>query len=111
MNSTLLVLTSAPDEPPAASCLALARNLREAGRDVELLLLQDAVLLATLDRAPGGVALDELAGKGIRFLVLEDDLRLRGFGKADVRRSGELVSYRTAVRRMAGEGTAVKGCF
>ncbi len=42
----LLVLTAAPEEVRTASRLRLARTLRQAGNDVEVLLLQDAVLLA-----------------------------------------------------------------
>jgi sulfur relay protein TusB/DsrH len=111
VKTTLLVLTAAPDEPRAASCLRLARTVRQAGRDVEVLLLQDAVLLV-IQRAPDGESpLDQAGTEGIRFLVLEDDLRLRGFGKDDLGEGTQLVTYRAAIRRMAEEGTSVKGSF
>ncbi len=111
MESTLLVLTATPDEPRTASCLRLARSLRHAGNDVEVLLLQDAVLLAIQRSDGGGHRLAQGLGEGLRFLVLEDDLRLRGFGKDDLCQSAELVTYRTAIRRMAQEDASVKGCF
>jgi len=111
MQPTLLVLAAAPEEPRTASCLRLARTLRQAGNDVEVLLLQDAVLLPTQRTTPGKIGAYELISAGVRFLVLEDDLRLRGFGKDDLRGSVRLVSYRAAIRRMAEEGTAVTGCF
>lgn len=111
METTLLVLTAAPDEPRTASCLRLAGTLRQAGRDVEVLLLQDAVLLPTQRSADGKSLFDEVIGEGVRFLILEDDLRLRGFGKDDLRQSAQLVTYQTAVRRMTQEGASVKGCF
>ena len=111
METTLLVLTGAPDEPRAASCLELARTLREAGNDVEVLLMQDAVLLPTQRSASGGSTFAEVLREGVRFLVLEDDLRLRGFGNDDVGESAQPVTYRAAIRRMAEAGTIVKGCF
>ncbi len=111
MESTLLVLTAAPEEVRTASCLRLARTLRQAGNDVEVLLLQDAVLLAVQRSAGGGHPLEGVLRAGVRFLVLEDDLRLRGFGKDDLGDSAQLASYRAAIRRMAEAGTAVKGCF
>lgn len=107
----MLVLTAAPGEPRTISCLRLARTLREAGNDVEVLLMQDAVLLPTQRSAPGGSTFAEVLREGARFLVLEDDLRLRGFGKDDLGDSASLVTYRTAIRRMAVGGTGVKGCF
>lgn len=111
MKTTLLVLTAAPDEIRAASCLRLARTLRQAGKDIEVLLLQDAVLLVTQRSPDGESPLDDAAREGVRFLVLEDDLRLRGFGKDDLGEGTQLVTYRAAIRRMAEEGTSVKGCF
>lgn len=111
MESTLLVLTAAPDEPRTISCLRLARALRQAGKDVEVLLLQDAVLLPTQRSASGGSIFAEVLREGVRFLVLEDDLRLRSFGKDDVGESAQPVTYRAAIRRMAEAGTIVKGCF
>jgi len=111
MESTLLVLMAAPEEPRTASCLGLARTLRQAGKEVEVLLLQDAVLLPTQRLVDGGSLFDEVIGQGVRFLVLEDDLRLRGFGKDDLGESAQLTTYRGAIRRMAEAGTAVKGCF
>ncbi len=110
MESTLLVLTAAPDEPRTISCLRLARALRQAGKDVEVLLLQDAVLLATQRPAVGG-STSEVPREGVRFLVLEDDLRLRGFGKDDLTESAQLTTYRAAISRMTEAGTSVKGCF
>ncbi len=111
MESTLLVLAAAPAEQRTASCLRLACTLRQSGNDVEVLLLQDAVLLAIQRAGGGGHPLAEGSVKGVRFLVLDDDLRLRGFGKDDLADSAQLVTYRTAVRRMTQEGTSVKGCF
>lgn len=111
MQSALLVLTAAPEEPRTASCLRLARTLRQAGKEVEVLLLQDAVLLPTQRSAGGESLFDEVIGEGVRFLVLEDDLRLRGFGKDGLRQAAQLVTYRTAVRQMTQEGASVKGCF
>jgi sulfur relay protein TusB/DsrH len=111
VESTLLVLTAAPEEPRTASCLRLARALRQAGSDVEVLLLQDAVLLPTQHSSEGGSPLDELISQGVRFHVLEDDLWLRGFGKDDLGDSASLVTYRAAIRRMAEQGTFVKGAF
>jgi sulfur relay protein TusB/DsrH len=111
METTLLVLTAAPDESRTASCLELARALRQAGKDVEVLLMQDAVLLPTQRFPGGGSALDEVSREGVRFLVLEDDLRLRGFGKDDLGDSASPVTYRAAIRRMAEPGTSVKGAF
>lgn len=111
VDSTLLVLTSAPDEPRATSCLRLVRTLRQAGEDVEVLLMQDGVLLATQRPAGGRDPLDEVIREGVRFLVLEDDLRLRGFGKDDLVTPAHLVSYRMAIRRMAEEGNRARGCF
>jgi len=107
----MLVLTAAPGEPRTASCLGLARALRQAGKDVEVLFLQDAVLLPTQRSPDGGSPLDEATREGIRFLILEDDLRLRGFGKDDLDQSAQLVTYRGVIQRMAEEGTSVKGCF
>ena len=72
---------------------------------------QDAVLLPTQRLIDGGSLFDGVVGQGVRFLVLEDDLRLRGFGKDDLRQSAQLVTYRTAIRRMTQEGASVKGCF
>lgn len=111
METTLLVLTAAPEEPRTASCLGLARTLRQAGNDVEVLLLQDAVLLPTQRITAGKIGVHDLITEGVRFLVLEDDLQLRGFGKDDLRGPARLVSYRAAIRRMAEAGTGVKGCF
>ncbi len=111
MESTLLVLTAAPEEVRTASCLRLARTLRQAGNDVEVLLLQDAVLLAVQRSAGGGHPLEGVLREGVRFLVLEDDLRLRGFGKDDLGESAQLTSYRAAICRMADGGASVKGCF
>ena len=111
METTLLVLTAALGEPRTASCLRLARALRQAGNDVEVLLLQDAVLLSTQRPADRGSPLDEVMREGVQFLVLEDDLRLRGFGKDDLGGSAQLTTYRAAIRRMAEAGTSVKGCF
>jgi sulfur relay protein TusB/DsrH len=111
VDATLLVLTASPDEPRTASCLGIARTLREAGKDVEVLLLQDAVLLPTQRSSDQGSPLNEATREGVRFLVLEDDLRLRGFGKIDLDESAHLVTYRAAVRRMAEAGISVKGCF
>jgi sulfur transfer complex TusBCD TusB component (DsrH family) len=111
MESTLLVLTAAPEEVRTASCLRLARTLRQAGNDVEVLLLQDAVLLAIQRAGGGGQPLAKGLREGLRFLVLEDDLWLRGFGKDDLGESAQLTSYRAAIRRMAEAGAAVKGCF
>ena len=73
--------------------------------------MQDAVLLATQRSAGGGNPLEQVLREGIRFLVLEDDLRLRGFGKDDLGESAQPVTYRAAIRRMAEAGTIVKGCF
>ena len=101
MESILLVLTAAPDDPGTTSCLRLARGLRQAGKDVEVLLLQDAVLLAIQRAGGGGHPLAEGLNEGFRFLVLEDDL-------GD---SALLMTYCAAVRRMAEAGVAVKGCF
>lgn len=111
MERVMLVLAAAPEEPRTASCLRLARTLRQAGKDVEVLLLQDAVLLATQRAGGGGHPLAEGPGAGPRFLVLEDDLRLRGFGKDDLSPSAQLTTYRAAIRRMAEAGVGVKGCF
>ncbi len=111
MESILLVLTAAPDDPGTTSCLRLARGLGQAGKDVEVLLLQDAVLLAIQRAGGGGHPLPEGLNEGFRFLVLEDDLRLRGFGEDDLGDSALLMTYRAAVRRMAEAGVAVKGCF
>ncbi len=111
METTLLVLTAAPEEPRTASCLRLARTLKHAGEDVEVLLLQDAVLLPTQNPSVGKATLDGAIKEGIRFLVLEDDLRLRGLAKDDLGNSAQLTSYREAIRRMAQTGVAVKGCF
>lgn len=111
MDATMLVLTGAPDEPRTASCLRLARTLRQAGNDVEVLLLQDAVLLAVQRSVGGGHPLEEGLREGVRFLVLEDDLQLRGFGKDDLGDPAQLTTYRAAVRRMAEAGISVKGCF
>jgi sulfur relay protein TusB/DsrH len=107
----MLVLAAAPVEARTASCLRLARTLRQVGKEVEVLLLQDAVLLPTQRLVDGGSLFDEVIGQGVRFLVLEDDLRLRGFGKDDLRQPVQLMTYRTAVRRMTQEGNSVKGCF
>jgi len=111
VESTLLVLTASPEQPRTASCLRVARTVRQAGNDVQVLLLQDAVLLATQRSAGGGNPLEQVLREGIRFLVLEDDLRLRGFGKDDLGESAQPVTYRAAIRRMAEAGTIVKGCF
>ncbi|MBI4842031.1 MAG: DsrE family protein [candidate division NC10 bacterium] len=111
MESTLLVLTAAPEEARTASCLRLARTLRQAGKEVEVLLMQDAVLLPTQKSASGGSTFAEVLREGVRFLVLEDDLRLRGFGKDDLSESAQPTTYRAAIRRMAEAGTSVKGCF
>ena len=111
METTVLVLAAAPHESRTASCLSLARALQHAGEEVEVLLLQDAVLLPAQRSADGESLFDEVIGEGVRFLVLEDDLRLRGFGKDDLGQLAQLVTYRTAVRRMTQEGTSVKGCF
>jgi sulfur transfer complex TusBCD TusB component (DsrH family) len=110
VETTFLVLTAAPSEPRTASCLGLARALRQAGKDVEVLLLQDAVLLAT-HRPAIGWGTSEIPSEGVRFLVLEDDLRLRGFRKGDLTEPAALTTYRAAIRRMADEGVSVKGCF
>jgi predicted peroxiredoxin len=107
----MLVLTAAPGEHRTGSCLRLARTLREAGNDVEVLLMQDAVLLPTQRSASGGSIFAEVLREGVWFLVLEDDLRLRGFEKDDLGESAHLVTYRTAIQRMAAAGVAVKGCF
>src|SRR3972149_6778297 len=101
VETPLLVLTAAPDEPRTVSCLRVARTLREAGKDIEVLLLQDGVLLPTQRSAYGGSAFDEVIRDGVRFLVLEDDLRLRGFGKDGLGESARLVTYREAVQWMA----------
>ncbi len=111
MERMLLVLMAAPDESRTASCLSLARALRQSGKDVEVLLLQDAVLLPTQRPPQDDSAFGDVLREGVRFLVLEDDLRLRGFGKDDLGESAQLVTYRTAVRRMTQEGASVKGCF
>ena len=111
VETTLLVLTAPPDDPRTATCLRLARTLREAGENVEVLLLQDGVLVPTQRSSDGGRSFDELLREGGRFLVLEDDLRLRGFEKDDVGEGTQLVTYRAAVRRMAEAGIGVKGCF
>jgi sulfur relay protein TusB/DsrH len=111
VETTLLVLSAAPHESQTASCLRLARALQQAGKEVEVLLLQDAVLLPTQRSADGASLFDEVIGQGVRFLVLEDDLRLRGFGKDDLGESAQLTTYRGAIRRMAEASTAVKGCF
>ena len=111
METTLLVLMAPPDDPRTASCLKLARTLRQGGEGVEVLLLQDAVLLSTQRPTDRGNSLDETIREGARFLVMEDDLRLRGFGKDDLAESAQLTTYRAAIRRMAEAGISVKGCF
>jgi len=110
VERVMLVLTAAPGEHRTGSCLRLARALRQVGKDVEVLLLQDAVLLATQRPAVGG-STSEVPREGVRFLVLEDDLRLRGFGKDDLTESAQLTTYRAAISRMTEAGTSVKGCF
>jgi sulfur transfer complex TusBCD TusB component (DsrH family) len=111
VESVLLVLAAAPGEYRTGWCLRLARTLRQVGKDVEVLLLQDAVLLPTQRCAEAGRSFDQAMREGVRFLVLEDDLRLRGYGKDDLGESAHLVTYRTAIRRMADGSSSVKGCF
>ena len=72
----LLVLTSSPHSPAGERALELAESLADQGHALTLCCLQDAVCLAASERARP--RLRRLMGSGVRCVVLEDDLKMRG---------------------------------
>ncbi len=79
MASIVVTLVSSPETSGGRRALALAEFLAAQGHALTVCCLQDAVLLGS-DRAPleARTALDRLLQRGARFMVLSDDLVLRG---------------------------------
>ncbi len=109
MASILVVLISSPAAPGGQRALALAESFADQGHTLTLCCLQDAVLLAS-DRAPADAraALDRLLESGSRFVVLGEDLALRGLR---ARSRASAVDHAGVVALLAGGHDRVIGAL
>jgi sulfur relay protein TusB/DsrH len=84
----------------------LLREFLQAGRAVQVCLLQDGVL-AGLDSGWANVA--RAQAPGARFCALDEDLALRGLGPQDLTQGVESLTYGELVEAMMGDGAQVIG--
>ncbi len=102
MEPVVLLVASGPRTPEAATALALAAALQEAGHPVSLCLLQDATLLA--------VARSERPFlPASRVYVAADDLRLRGLTVEDVTPGVQVTDHGALVDLMTMDGVRTIG--
>ena len=102
MEPVVLLVASGPRTPEAATALALAAALREAGHPVSLCLLPDAALLS-LARS------DRPSLAATRVYVAADDLRLRGFTVDEVSPGVQVTDHGALVDLMTMDGVRTIG--
>ena len=102
MEPVVLLVASGPRTPEAATALALAGALQEAGHAVSLCLLQDATLLA-LARSDRPLLVPT------RVYVAADDLLLRGFTVEDVTPGVQVTDHGALVDLMTMDGVRTIG--
>lgn len=112
MNKTLLVITSAPGTPEALRALAIACTLDDQTHDMEIALLQDAVLAAVKrNQTSSAQVVSKLAAQGVAVHVAQQDLALRGISPDELTPGATAVDDRGLVDLMAADGTKTLGCF
>lgn len=112
MDRTLLVVISAPGSPEALRALAIACTLDDQARDMELALLQDAVLAAVKhNQTPVAQVVSRLAAQGVAVYVAQQDLALRGISPGDLTQGATAVEDRRLADLMLADGTKTLGCF
>ncbi len=102
MEPVVLLVASGPRTPEAATALALAAALQEAGHPVSLCLLEDATLLA-LARS------DRPLPAPTRVYAAADDLRLRGFTVDDVTPGVQVTDHGALVDLITMDGVRTIG--
>ncbi|MBI2304849.1 MAG: sulfurtransferase complex subunit TusB [Chloroflexi bacterium] len=75
----MFLISSPTSSQNFTTALQLAQGLRHQDHQVALVLLQDAVLAAVRGHREAENLLKQTLRDGVRFFVLEEDLRLRGF--------------------------------
>jgi sulfur relay protein TusB/DsrH len=107
----LVVIASGPSHG-AVGALELATAMKGRGQEVDVCLVEDAVLCARHgDDTPVGVAVAGMLRAGVALHYLEDDFLARGFGREDVRAEAEPLGYGALVELMLEAERAVLGAF
>ena len=107
VNETILLVASPGSTPSGLGALRTARSLAADGANVAVVLLQDAVLTAVagVEAAP----LQEILDAGARVCVLYEDLRMRGFGPATLRKGVQILDYSALVDSLTQGAPSVRG--
>ncbi len=104
MTSYLLVSTCSPaHQSKAEQIYAVAAELRDAGNDVTLLLIENGVLCA---RGGSAGALKELHGRGVTVIADEVSLASRGLSNARLEVGITKARIGTVVARVENERRA-----
>lgn len=107
----LVLITSGPGRGLTCA-LELAAKMKAQGQEVDVCLLEDAVLCARRgDETHAGRAVGEALRAGIGLLYLEEDLVARGFGREDVRVEGRPLGYGDLVELMLEDERVTLGAF
>lgn len=111
MTRYVLVLRSGPSASGAEQALDLGQVWLHRGDDVEVALIQDAVLTAIGGTLPVHQQLGSLLHAGGRCVYLEEDLTRRGFEPSDVLVGCEAIDYGGLVDLMLSAECRVVGAF
>ncbi len=107
----LVVIASGPDHG-AVGALQLVTALKGQGQEVDVCLVEDAVLCARrADETPAGAALAGAVQVGVGLHYLADDLLARGFGLEDARAEVRPLGYGDLVELMLEDERSVLGAF
>lgn len=103
-SSLVLLFTSPPGSERVRYGLDAARRSSEQGKDVSVVLMQDAVLLG-LDNSPHAQAFDKIP----KVFALEDHLKRRGFSAESLRANVGTIGYEGVVKLVMSDNASVVG--
>lgn len=107
----VVVVQSGPGAA-AGAALRLSGVMQASGRPLTLVLLQDATLCAVAaNQRPAARRLRELVATGATVQVLEEDLAMRGYGRAALTAGCRPVTYDAVVDTLLADGHTVAGAF
>ncbi len=112
MTTRKLILIASGPSQGAVGALELAIAMRGQGQEVDVCLVEDAVLCARRgDETPAGASVAGVLRAGAALHYLEDDLLARGFGREDVRAEAQPLDYRNLVEQMLEDERVVLGAL
>ncbi len=105
MKKVLCLVSSPPGSAQAQRAFALAEEWVKQGHSVQICLLQDGVYAALQSKVQDDTV------SPVQWLVLGDDLKLRGFAAEDLRSGVTTLDHAGLVQMMLENFDQVLGAF